>query len=72
MAATLLRAASGEHLVAGLGDGHIVLDADADAFPAIVDLRLPLRHAEAVTDVKARFHREHHAWLQRAGCSPSR
>ena len=53
--------------MAGLADGDIVLDADADAFPAIVDLRLTLRHAEAITDVKARLHREHHARLQRSG-----
>ena len=40
IAATLLEGAGSEHLMAGLGDGNVVFDADADAFPAIVNLWL--------------------------------
>ena len=45
-------------------DRHIVLDADADALPAIVDGRLSFRDRQTIADVQARLHREHHAGLQ--------
>ena len=57
---------SGEHLVAMLDHGHVILDADADALPAIGDGGLPLRHRQAVADVEAWLDGEQKRREQRA------
>ena len=46
------------------GHGHIVFDANADALPARLDLRLALWHRQPIAHVEARLHGEHHARLQ--------
>ena len=53
--------------MAVLRDRHVVLDADADPLPALLDRRLPLGHRQPVADIQARLHRQHHARLQHHG-----
>ena len=45
-------------------DRDIVLDADTDPFPALVNRRLSFGNRKTVTDVETRLHREDDAWLQ--------
>ena len=46
------------------GDRHIVFDANADALPALIDLRLTFGHSQPITDVQPRLDGEHDAGLQ--------
>ena len=49
--------------MAVVADRYIILDPDADPLPVIIDLRLPLRNLQPLTDIKAGFNGEHHARL---------
>ena len=50
--------------MAPLGDSHVILNADANALPALINGRLALRHRQPIAHIKPRLHREHHARLQ--------
>ena len=57
----------GQHIVAVLCHSNVVFNADADAFPAIVDWRLSLRDWQAVADIQPWLHRQDHTELKRNG-----
>jgi hypothetical protein len=54
----------GEDFVSGGGDEHVIFDADADAFPAVVDFGLSFGGFDVGGDIDAGFDGDDVAWLE--------